>query len=119
MARTAEALVKPELTVWARESAGLSVEEAAKKAPVSAERLAEWESGVARPTIAQIRLLGRAYHRPIAVFYLPKPPKKFKAMHDYRRMSGTLAAHPSYALMLEIRRARDRREIALELLNYL
>ncbi|MDQ6801316.1 MAG: XRE family transcriptional regulator [Acidobacteriota bacterium] len=117
MARTAEALVKPELLAWARESVGLSVEAAAKKAHVPAERLSGWEAGAERPTIAQLRLLGRAYHRPIAVFYLAKPPKKFKAMHDYRRISGTLAAHATYELMLEIRRARDRREITLELLK--
>jgi Zn-dependent peptidase ImmA (M78 family)/DNA-binding XRE family transcriptional regulator len=117
MARTAQALVKPELLVWARENAGLSREEAAKKANVSSERLEEWESGIARPTIAQLRTLARAYHRPLAIFYLAKPPKKFKAMHDYRRFSGTIAARTSYELALEIRRARDRREIALELLN--
>jgi Zn-dependent peptidase ImmA (M78 family)/DNA-binding XRE family transcriptional regulator len=115
MARTAQALVKPELLVWARESAGLSPDEAAKKADVSSERLKDWETGVARPSIAQLRALARAYHRPLAIFYLPKPPKKFKAMHDYRRLSGTAAAQTSYELGLEIRRARDRREIALEL----
>ena len=117
MTRTAEALVNPELLVWARESAGLSLEDAAKKAHIRPERLSEWETGSERPTIAQLRLLGRAYHRPIAVFYLSRAPKKFQAMHDYRRLSGTIAAGASYELMLEIRRARDRREITIELLR--
>lgn len=117
MARTAEALVKPELLIWARESASLSVEDAAAKAQVASSRLAEWEAGISRPTIAQLRALGRVYHRPIAIFYLPHPPKIFKAMHDYRRLSGTTLPAPSYELTYEIRRARDRREVALELLQ--
>jgi DNA-binding transcriptional regulator YiaG len=57
MARTPDALVSPELLVWARETLGLSVDDAAKKAAVRAERLASWEDGTDRPTIAQLRKL--------------------------------------------------------------
>jgi Zn-dependent peptidase ImmA (M78 family)/DNA-binding XRE family transcriptional regulator len=110
-----EAAVKPELLVWARESAGLALEEAAQKIQVKPERLASWESGSRRPTINQLRNLGRVYKRPLAVFFLSKPPKKFKAMHDYRRLPGEVAGVASPQLRLEIRRARYRREVALEL----
>ncbi len=117
MVRTVEARVRPELLIWARESAGLTVDEAAKKAHVKPERLQDWEDGLARPTIAQLRLLGRAYRRPIAVFYLAKPPLTFMPIHDFRRLSGAGAERISYELTMEIRRARDRREIALELVH--
>ena len=85
------AAVKPTLLVWARESAGLEIDEAARKLQVKPERLASWETGERRPTINQLRHLARVYRRPIAVFFLSKPPKKFKAMHDFRRLPGEIA----------------------------
>lgn len=90
MARTARARVNPDLIRWAREDTGYSVEEAAKKVGVSPERFAEWEADAAQPTIRQLRLLANACRRPLAVFYLATPPKKFQAMHDYRRLDSAL-----------------------------
>jgi Zn-dependent peptidase ImmA (M78 family)/transcriptional regulator with XRE-family HTH domain len=117
MARTVEARVRAELLIWARESAGLTVDEAARKAHVKPERLQDWEDGLSRPTVAQLRLLGRAYRRPLAIFYLSRPPKTFMPIRDFRRMSGAMSERISYELTLEIRRAHDRREVALELVR--
>ena len=114
-----EALVRPELLIWAREGAGHSQEEAAKKAQVSVDRLASWEDGASRPSIPQLRKLSRIYKRPLAVFYLSEPPKDFQAMHDFRRLPGEVAGHESPELRLEIRKARYRRQIALDLLSSL
>lgn len=83
------------------------------------ERLASWEQGERRPTIPQLRKLARAYKRPLAVFYLPKPPKDFLALRDFRRLPGEIAGIESPALRLEIRKARYRREVALVLLTAL
>lgn len=118
MAPRIEAIINSELLVWARDSASLSVEAAAKKAHVKPELLAEWESGAARPTVSQLRLLAEAYKRPLAVFYLPKPPKSFDALHDFRGTRGT-TTKGSPALAYEIRRAYERREIALDLFDEL
>lgn len=79
-----EALVKPELLVWGRDSAGFSVDMAAKKINVKPEKLASWESGEARPTFAQLIKLAQVYKRPVAVFYLPTPPKNVAVLHDFR-----------------------------------
>jgi len=119
MARTPDALVSPELLVWARETLGLSVDDAAKKAAVSAERLAAWEDGTDRPTIAQLRKLAEVYKRPLAVFYLPEPPKAFRALSDFRRLPATRAGKWSPALNLAIRRAHFQRDVALELMRLL
>ena len=89
--------------------------DAAKKAHVKPERLESWERGERRPTIRQLRELGRVYKRPLAVFYLPIPPKSFEAMHDFRRLPAEARKRKSPELMLEIRRAHQRREIAVEL----
>jgi Zn-dependent peptidase ImmA (M78 family)/DNA-binding XRE family transcriptional regulator len=115
MARSAEALINPQLLVWARKSAGLTLEEAAKRAGVSGDRLLSWEEGQKRPTINQLRKLGQAYKRPIAVFYLPQPPLDFQPLRDYRHLAAIPHEPESPELLLEVRRAWSRREIAIEL----
>lgn len=115
MARSVEALVRPALLLWARKSAGLSVVQAAKKVQVKAERLESWERGERRPTVKQLRKLANTYKRPLAVFYLSEPPKDFQAIRDFRSLPGEIAGVESPGLKLEIRRAQERREIALEL----
>ncbi len=66
-----KALVKPELLLWARDRAKVKVEDAAKAAAVSVERLEAWENGGEAPTLGQLRCLANKYHFPLAVFYLP------------------------------------------------
>lgn len=116
MARV-EAIPNPALLVWARESAGMPPEVAAKKAAVKADQVLAWEEGTSRPTIAQLRKLASVYRRPLAVFYLPEAPVRFQVMHDFRRPSTLAAsAEESPELAFEVRRAYDRREWALELM---
>lgn len=115
MSERVEALVDSELLIWARKSAHLTVPEAARKVGVKEERLQSWEAGETRPTIRQLRELGKAYKRPIAVFYLPEPPKDFAALQDFRRFADMEAGFLSPKLQFETRRAQERREIALEL----
>jgi Zn-dependent peptidase ImmA (M78 family) len=115
MTKGTEAFINSELLVWARKNSGLSVVQAAEKVGVTAERLRSWETGESRPTINQLRKLAQACKRPIAVFYLPKPPRDFQPLRDYRRLPSDLGQRESPALLLEVRRALARRDIALEL----
>lgn len=115
MARTPDAIVQPALLSWARTSIGLSVEDAARKVSVSRERLSAWESGDARPTVAQLRKLATAYKRPLAIFFLPEPPRDYMPLRDYRRLPDSEVGTLSPALHTAIRRSRDLREAALEL----
>ena len=112
-------IIKLEMFIWVRESAGLSIEDAAHKMQTTFKRIQEWENGISKPTIKQLRKLGNIYHRPLAVFYLPKPPKDFDAMRDFRRHPGTVGKSISPELRYEIRKASDRRDIAVELLENL
>jgi Zn-dependent peptidase ImmA (M78 family)/DNA-binding XRE family transcriptional regulator len=109
------AIVKPELLRWARESSGLALETAAKKAGVKREKLEQWEQGPLMPTLRQLRMLANVYKRPLAVFYLPEPPRTFDAMHDFRRLPGEPTGQKTPELQLEIRRSIQRREVALDL----
>ena len=116
MARTPTALVRPALLRWARESYGLSLEEAARKIGVAPKRLESWERGDERPTVAQLRKVAGVYKRPLSVFFLPEPPRDFDALRDFRRLPETdPTVEYSPELRRHMRRAQEIREAALEL----
>ena len=107
------AIVKPELLKWARESINLTIEAAAQKIGVSSNKLLEWEAGSA-PTIPQLRKVAEVYKRPLAVFFLAEPPKKFDALRDHRRIPASAKPTQSPELSLAVRLARSQREVLLE-----
>jgi len=112
-----EALVNPDLLVWARESINMDLHEAAKKIGVKAERLREWEDGHKRPTIIQAREMSRVYRRPLSVFYLPERPSTlgFSVPHDFRRLPKDQPSDLSSELITEIRRIEYLRDAAIEI----
>jgi Zn-dependent peptidase ImmA (M78 family)/DNA-binding XRE family transcriptional regulator len=110
-----KALVKPELLAWARDRAQVRIEDAAKAANVTVDRISEWEKGTSAPTVAQLRTLARKYHFPVAVFYLPAPPEDFAPLRDFRRFPDFADQTISPNLAFHIRNAYERRELALEL----
>jgi Zn-dependent peptidase ImmA (M78 family) len=115
MAAAVKALVSPKLLVWARDRAKVKIEDAAKSANVTVERLLEWEKGDDAPTVAQLRSLANKYHFPLAVFYLPEPPADFAPLRDFRRLPDYQDETISPNLAYHIRTAYERRELALEL----
>lgn len=109
--------IKPEILIWARESAGFSLSEAAIAMAKSEVTLSSWEDGSAAPTIPQLRKLAQLYKRPLGVFYLQDVPQAFQVISDFRRLPGGQPRHFSPELTQEIRVAHQRRELALELLS--
>ena len=114
MSRSIPALVKPELLVWARSSAGLSLDSAADLARIDSTTLGEWESGHDLPSISELRRLGEIYKRPIAVFFLAEPPKKFDAQREFRRLAGVLPGKETPEFLQALRWTLFRREAAME-----
>lgn len=115
MAKTVQATANPSVLLWARESAGFSVEEAAHKVPVAPEKLAACEHGDGFLTFHQLEELANAYKRPLALFYLPEPPSEALRIHDFRLDANVSQKPLSPALKIEVRRAHQRRDEALEL----
>lgn len=114
MASRVEALVEPSLLVWARESASLTIEDAAHRLAQSPDRLKAWEDGIETLTIPQLKKLASMYKRPLSVFFLPEPPKGFMPLRDLRRLPDA-SGRMSKALAYEIRAAQERRSVAIEL----
>ncbi|MDB5208221.1 MAG: hypothetical protein JWR72_3296 [Flavisolibacter sp.] len=98
-----KAFITPKVLRWARESARMSLEAAAKKVPpVSAEKLGEWEEGLDQPTVRQAETLANAYKRPFAVFFLPEVPRDFDTLRDFRRNTAKQLSTASIFIIREI-----------------
>lgn len=80
-----KAFITSEVLKWARSSAKISVEDAAKKASVPPERYLSWEEGKDFPTIRQAKILAKFFRRAFSLFFLPEIPKDFQPLKDYRR----------------------------------
>jgi Zn-dependent peptidase ImmA (M78 family) len=87
--------VKPELLRWARERAGLSVDDLGNRFP----KLQLWERGQARPTLKQLEGLAKATSTPVGYLFLPQPPVERMPIPDFRRIAGQPAGHPSPNLL--------------------
>ncbi len=81
----------PEILKWARETAGLDLDEAAKKLGfrdskkrTAIEKLESLERGHNPPTNAQLNKMAKAYFQPPMVFYLPQPPRRGDKGEDFR-----------------------------------
>lgn len=109
--------VTPSVMLWARESIGASLEDAAKRANVSVERIIAWEAGDAEPTVAKLRDLAKLYQRPFSVFFLAEPPTRFDVMRDFRRLPDQDDHTWSRPLHKVYRRALDQQEVAIELME--
>jgi Zn-dependent peptidase ImmA (M78 family) len=94
---------------------GLDLHEAAAKADLDENALIHWEQGDDRPTLGEVRKLAEVYKRPLAVFFLDKPPKDFDAQREFRRLPDVNVFDESVEMRLALRRALYRREAAREI----
>lgn len=81
--------VNPHILVWARETAGLGVEEAARSLQTGgAESLEEYERGSKAPSRSLLVKMAKLYRRPLLTFYLKQPPRKSERGEDFRTLPG-------------------------------
>ncbi len=113
--RGTEAIVEAGILKWARETAGLTPEEAARSLQTKDEKVVAWERGEERPSMPQLRKMATVYRRQLSDFYLPAPPNEAPLPHDFRRLPGDGVFHYSRALRYQLRQARQRRDLALDL----
>ena len=116
--------LNPEIFVWARDKAGLSLGEAARalgfkdaERRSAVERLAALESGEHGPSKSVLRRMSKAYRRSLLVFYLDEPPRTGDRGRDFRTVPGS--PPPAYDPLLDalIRDVRGRQSIVRSLLE--
>src|SRR5258708_10318391 len=85
--------IQPKVLRWARETAGMSIDDAAAALDIDnargrrgVERLTSMEAGEEEPTRPLLGKMAKAYRRPLLVFYLKEPPKQGDRGHDFRTL---------------------------------
>lgn len=74
----------PEVFRWARESAGLELEAAARAIGIVPASLLAIECGEKEPSRASLNHMAKAYRRSVLTFYLSEPPRKGERGQDFR-----------------------------------
>lgn len=98
--------VNPQMLRWAREEAGMTLEEAAERAGIRApevstsmqdpgDLLGKMESGEIPLDMGNFRALARLYCRPEISFFLSRPPQKKGFVADFRKGQGKGAKRES------------------------
>ncbi len=111
--------VNPSLLAWARAESGYALDRVAKRLQVNEERVAAWEAGERQPTLRQVENLARFFHRPLSVFFMPRPPQLPPLATEYRRLPDVEPGQESPELRLALRQMLTRRENALNLMGEL
>lgn len=85
--------VNQDIIRWARETAGLTLEEASTKLNLhqargvsAVDRLAAFESGDDQPTRSLLTRMAKQYRRPLLTFYMSAPPRKGDRGQDFRTL---------------------------------
>jgi len=78
--------VNPDILSWAREAAELSMDEAARKLGIRANRLVALEEGRQDPSRSMLVKMSERYRRPLLTFYLPERPLQSDKGQDFRTL---------------------------------
>jgi hypothetical protein len=110
--------INPKILKWARETADLSIEDAARKIELGAahgqtpaERLLAIEAGKEEPSRRILENMAKKYRRSLLVFYLQNPPEKGDRGEDFRRIQAPLIADYSALVDALIRDIRSRQDL--------
>ncbi len=121
MAQAAQ--INPGMLSWARETAGLSPEEAAAKLGLkstakatAAEKLLQAESGKRPVSQGMLEKAAVTYRRPLITFYLPKPPARAERGEDFRTIAGAASPREDALLDTLVRDVRARQQLLREAL---
>jgi Zn-dependent peptidase ImmA (M78 family)/transcriptional regulator with XRE-family HTH domain len=117
-------LINPAILVWARESAGLGIEEAARKLALgdsgkqtAEQKLLELERGERFPSRTQLNNLAKTYRRPLVAFYMNIPPKKAPRGEDFRSTGKEISPRDNALLDALLRDMRARQEMVRDILE--
>lgn len=101
--------MNPEILIWARETAGLDRDRAARKINLNAargvsgaDRLAAIEAGDEVASASVLQRMAQQYHRPLLTFYMPEVPRPADVGQDFRTLPAE--GDPSNVLLATLLR---------------
>ena len=106
--------IQPKILTWARETAGLSLDDATRalgltdaRGRTARQRLEAMELGEDEPTRPVLLKMAKTYRRPLLVFYLAEPPKTGDRGQDFRTLPGHEMFNPELDALLRDIKARQ------------
>ena len=106
--------IQPRILTWARETTGLSLDDAARalgltdaRGRTGGQRLEAMELGEDEPTRPVLLKMAKTYRRPLLVFYLAEPPKTGNRGQDFRTLPGHEKFNPELDALLRDIKARQ------------
>jgi len=116
--------INPEILKWARETAGLTLEDAASKLGISdargessVDRLSALEKGKSEPSRPLLLKMVQHYRRPLLAFYLAEPPKASERGHDFRTLPPDHSRRDDALVDALLRDLKARQEMVRALLE--
>ena len=116
--------VNPKILTWARETAGLTPEEAVKGLDINdargisaVNRLSELENGNDEPSRPLLLRMAKLYRRPLLVFYMSSPPRKGNRGQDFRTLPDDYSPSDDALIDVLIRNVLARQSMLRALLE--
>jgi Zn-dependent peptidase ImmA (M78 family)/transcriptional regulator with XRE-family HTH domain len=116
--------INPAVLVWARESAGLDLKDAAHRLGLAASdtaasesKLLELERGTRLPSRTQLSKIAKTYRRPLLTFYLAAPPPKADRGSDFRTLGPPISSRDNALLDAVLRDVKARQEMLTSILE--
>ena len=110
--------VNPEILVWARQTAGLTLQDAVAKVGIRAargvaaiDRLTALERGEEKPTRPTLLKMARHYRRPLLAFYLNAPPRQDARGPDFRVLLGARSSETDALVDALVRNLQSRQNM--------
>ena len=116
--------ITPSILTWARETAGLSLSDAAVQLGLTSstrgtatEKLEALERGDVKPTRNQLLKIAAAYRRPLTTFYRSAPPAVGDRGEDFRTLPGVISSREAALLDALLRDIRARQDMVRSILE--
>ena len=110
--------VNPKILLWARETAGLTRQDAVAKIRIkdargeaAIDRLAALERGEEEPTRSVLVRMAQHYRRPLLAFYLDEPPPRGDRGADFRMLPASRLADTEALVDALVRNVRSRQNM--------
>ncbi len=110
--------VNPEILVWARETAGLTIQDAVAKVGIrdarglaAVDRLTALERGEEQPTRSTLVKMAHHYRRPLLAFYLNAPPRRDDRGPDFRTLPGARSSETDALVDALVRNIQSRQNM--------
>ncbi len=116
--------VNPDILKWARETAGLTPDQAVKKLGINVvrgigplDRLAALENGDICPTRPMLVKMAKQYRRPLLAFYLSVPPRTGDRGQDFRTLPAAVEMSDQALVDAVVRNIRARQSLIRAILE--